>query len=192
MPKQQSVTLPTVDVEVKALNKTSATATFKPDKAFAAQITKRLAPYKHLPRTFKPALEAVADYVRGEMIVRTFKSEGPGWKPLAPRTINERMAQGYGGPHPVLVRTGDLFDELTKKSHPKHVEIIKTGKNARIEIGGSSQKFIQNQTGKGEGMQRLPRRAMIPGTGNVPMSPRDHVRIKQIITKSISKHQGRR
>lgn len=39
-----------------------------------------------------------------------FRAEGPGWKPLAQRTQNERAAQGYDPKHPILERTG-VFKE---------------------------------------------------------------------------------
>lgn len=171
-------------IDVKDLDGTS-TATIIVDKNYFARISGRLEPYKALPRTFRPALERIANHVRVHMIPTVFEREGPGWKPLARRTVAERIQAGYGGRHPILRRSGDLFKELTDKSHPNHIEVIKVGKNARIEIGGSSEKFIQNQLGRGEGDQRLPKRAMIPGTGNIPISDRDRLAIKVIIQQSI-------
>lgn len=177
--------LPDFSFEVAELNKAKGTVTIKADKASFASATKRLNAYKALPFRFRPALEGISNYVRMEMIPATFTKEGPGWKPLARRTVAERIQAGFGGHHPILKRSGDLFKELTEKSHPRHIEVIKTGKNARIEIGGSSEKFKQNQSGRGDPGQRLPQRPMIPGTGNIPISQRDRLAMKAIIMRSI-------
>jgi hypothetical protein len=155
-----------------------------------SDITGRLKPYKNFPITAKPALSKVADYVTMEMIPRTFQQEGPGWRPLARRTKRERSAQGYGPSHPILIRSRDLFKELTEKSHPKHVEVIKTGKYARITVGGSSEKFTRNQTG--DKSLRIPSRPMIPGTMGTELPDRDRQAINRIlittITKDLQKH----
>lgn len=181
--------LPTISVEIAELNRATNRVTITQDKqAFSLG---REQPYKALPNAFRPALEKIADYVRTEMIPRTFTKEGPGWAPLAGRTVSERIAAGYGGHHPILRRSGDLFKELTERSHPHHLEIIKVGKNARIEIGGTSPKFKQNQTGIGEGSQRLPQRPMIPGTGGLQIPDRDMVAMRQIIIKAINQKMSR-
>jgi Phage virion morphogenesis family len=155
-----------------------------------SDITGRLRPYKNFPITAKPALSKVADYVRMEMIPRTFHQEGPGWRKLSRRTKKERAAQGYGASHPILIRSKDLFKELTDKSHPNHVEVIKTGKYARITIGGSSEKFIRNQTG--DKSLHIPSRPMIPGTMNTSLPDRDRQAINKIlvttITEDLQKH----
>lgn len=155
----------------------------KVNPQFASSAINRAEPYKNFPAKAKPALVAVGDYVRTEMIPRTFRNEGPGWRHLALRTRHERAAQGYGAAHPILYRTGDLFAELTQKSHPKHIEIIKTGKNCRIEVGGSSDKFVRNQSGSAE--FHIPPRPMIPGTGNLPLPDRDRRNIQEILYNSI-------
>ena len=151
---------------------------------FASTVTNRLRPYKNFPVTMRPALEKVADYVRLTMIPETFRQEGPGWASLAPRTRSERAYQGYAPSHPILIRTRDLYRELTEKSHPKHVEIIKTGKDARIVIGGSSDKFKQNQQGvPGQG---LPARPMLPFTQGRTRGDEAHKRkIINIMQKEI-------
>lgn len=177
--------LPTLEVEVRELNKATGTVTIVADKSYMAKARGRLTPYKSLPYLFRPVLEKLGEYVRTEMIPRVFEREGPGWAPLARRTVAERIQAGYGGQHPILRRSGDLFRELTDKSHPKHIEIIKTGKNARIEVGGSSQKWIQNQLGEGDPGQRLPRRSMIPGTGNLPIEARDRMAMEAIVHRAM-------
>lgn len=182
-----NVTIPGVGM-IESPNKNRASVKITVDKAAMAAVVHRLAPYKNISRLFKPALEEVADYVREEMIPDTFHSEGPGWPQLAHRTQHERQKAGYPPRHPILKRTGDLMKELTEKSHPNHIEIIKTGRFARIEIGGSSKKFIENQLGLKSA--RLPARPMIPGTGNVPLQSRQQTDIANIIRRSIQQTYG--
>ena len=43
---------------------------------------------------------------------RNFTSEGPGWAPLKPSTIRDRIAQGYS-PGPILTRSGDYKRAMT-------------------------------------------------------------------------------
>lgn len=159
------------------------TMTIRANPAWASLVTGRVEPYKNLPNKFAPALEAVADYVRGNMITAVFKAEGPGWRQLAARTRAERLVSGFNPEHPILRRTGDLFNELTNKSHPKHVEQITTGANARLTIGGSSQKFVENQLGRSD--LNLPARPMLPGTGGLSISPADDDAIKTIFTQKL-------
>lgn len=146
-------------------------------------LAERTQPYKNFPNTMRPALEKVADYVRIEMIPRTFQQEGPGWRQLSRRTQRERTEQGYGAKHPILIRSKDLYKELTEKSHPKHIEVIKTGKYARLVLGGSSEKFTRNQ--KGDKSLHIPPRPMIPGTGGMSLPEQDRARIQDILTTSI-------
>lgn len=152
---------------------------------WTSDVAGRLRPYRNFPYRAKPALEKVADYVRMEMIPRTFQREGPGWRKLSKRTQRERLEQGYGARHPILIRTKDLYRELTEKAHPKHVEIIKTGKYARVIVGGSSDKFIKNQSGNW--MEHIPARPMIPGTEWLPLPVRDRRAIKKILEDNIKK-----
>lgn len=177
--------LPNLRPIVEDINATSSTVKIFADKTFYSEAAGKIEPYKSLPKTMKPALERVGNYVRASMIPRVFEQEGPGWAPLARRTISDREKLGFQGPHPILQRSRDLFKELTQKSHPHHVEIIRTGKNARIEIGGSSAKFIENQGGRKEA--RLPKRSMIPGTRGVPIKDRDRTALQDIIIRAVKK-----
>lgn len=182
--------IPSISVDVADITKSRPTVKIKQDKAYYAAIAKKTRPYKALPQKMKPALEAVGEYVRKEMIPRTFQREGPGWAPLSLRTQREREFQGYDGRHPILRRSGDLYNELTQKGHPSHIELIRVGKHARIEIGGSSKKFIENQMGVKE--QRLPARHMVPGTGNIRVENRDRARMAQIIRRTLNKELQRK
>lgn len=153
----------------------------KPDSFY--NISRALRRYKALPLYFRPALEQLGDYVRTTMIPRTFEQEGPGWERLAPKTIGQRIRDGFPPDHPILIQTGDLYAELTEKSHPKHIEIIKVGQMARIEIGGSSAKFIENQTGTG--LPNLPARPMIPGTGWLQLPDGDRKEMHRILERAM-------
>lgn len=184
MPSQRySNTLPSINLEVENIRKGKPRVVITQDKAFYSTVSDRLKPYKSIPSKFRGALEGVAEYVTQEMIPRTFKDEGPGWLPLARKTQIERAMQGYNPQHPILRRSGDLYNELTDRSHPKHIEVIRTGKYARIEIGGSSEKFIRNQLGDSE--LNIPARPMVPGTGGAPINDRDKKAIEEIIRKAL-------
>lgn len=177
------------EAEVASIKQKQSRILITPSKSSISRAIDRVQEYKALPRKFRPALENVADYVRREMIAGTFVREGPGWPQLAKRTQVERESLGYGAQHPILKRTGDLYNELTEKSHPKHIEVIRTGRNARIEIGGSSKKFVENQMGMPG--QRLPSRPMIPGTQWLKLRDRDRIAINDIIKKSLTSKQKR-
>lgn len=161
---------------IRDIDKTHSTVRITADKRSTGR------PYKSLPYTMRPALEKIADYVRVTMIPNTFKAEGPGWKRLSRRATTARIAAGFR-PGPILYRTGELFDELTDRTHPRHVEIIKVGKYARVEIGASSVKFLENQ--QGIAAKHLPARPMIPGTGNIPLQDRDRDAIREILYKAV-------
>lgn len=177
--------LPLPTMEVQDVAQGRSTVKIFQDFALYTAAAKRRERYKALPQRFRPALESVSEYVREQMIPEIFNKEGPGWRPLAKRTQEERRSQGVTPNHPILIRSRDLFEELTEKSHPAHIEIIKVGRSARIEIGGSSDKFIQNQTGVGEPGQRLPARPMIPGTGWMEIPIRHRFAIRDIVGKLV-------
>lgn len=175
--------LPDFKPIIGELNRSKSTIKIGVGPGFYRTLNKELAVYKQLPELFRPALQKIGDYVRMEMIPRTFEAEGPGWAPLSRRTVSERVHWGHR-PFPILQRTGDLMRSLTQKSHPNHVEIIKVGKYARIEIGASSQKFVENQMGKAE--TNLPARPMIPGVKGLPLPDRDRLAMQGIIRKSLN------
>lgn len=177
--------LPTFGEDTLRIKHSNSKIIIGVDKNSVSQMLGRLDAYKALPRKFRPALGEVASYVTQSMIPEIFAKEGPGWHSLAKRTQIERRMQGYGASHPILRRTGDLFSELTERSHPNHVEIIRTGKNARIEIGGSSTKFLENQMGKSS--VRLPARPMIPGSKGQTIASRDKMAIELIIKRVITR-----
>lgn len=158
-------------------------ATIKFNAQTVSDVTRRAKPYKAFPETARVGLEKVADYVRLTMIPETFHKEGPGWRQLSRRTRQERAAQGYNPRHPILIRSRDLYRELTDKGHPRHVEIIKTGKDARITIGGSSEKFVRNQLGNRQ--FNIPPRRMVPGGKDPEIPAKDQQAIQGILERAI-------
>lgn len=182
--------LPTIDFQVNEINRAQdSRVRIGVANSFHHNVGNQLKPYQRLPELFRPALEQIGDYVRINMIPRTFQQEGPGWAPLSPRTIADKQRLGWAN-RPILQRTGDLYRELTNKSHPKHFEIIRVGKMARIEVGGSSQKFLELQ--RGVVNRHLPSRPMIPGTGGTPLAERDRIEIRRIIRRAIRQRSQRR
>lgn len=177
--------LPTIRVEVENVKRTPIKARITQDKSAYARLARRTEPYKSLPNKFRPALEQVADYYRRVIMKRVFKQEGPGWVGLSQRTQRERQSMGFKPAHPILQRTGDLMRELTERSHPSHVEVIRVGKNARIEIGGSSKKFIENQTGYSPTAPNLPQRQMLPGAGSKLIEQGDKIEMRRIINRVV-------
>ena len=70
-----------------------------------------------------------------------------GWRPLAERTVNERIKLGYGGRHPILERGGDL-----KRGFNWHMP-----SNTVATIDNKVEYFPIHQLGKG----RVPPRVML-------------------------------
>lgn len=69
-----------------------------------------------------PELDKMAEDLREEWravtpaisrrLAARFKSEGPGWAPLAESTQRDRLRRGYGAAHPILERKGDLRESF--------------------------------------------------------------------------------
>jgi phage gpG-like protein len=85
----------------------------------------------------------IADAIR-EGFAESFRSEssaGDPWEPLAAWTIAERIRQGYGGEHPILVRGGDYRRSWVDDGHPDHVSRIELGGNEFSVVEGSSHAY---------------------------------------------------
>jgi hypothetical protein len=56
---------------------------------------------------------------------RAFSQQGPGWAPLKPGTVRQRIAEGYA-PGPILTRSGKYRKAMTKelKSHETQNQMI--------------------------------------------------------------------
>ena len=75
-------------------------------------------------RNFKPVFEAYWKYHQ-RSIERNFAHEGrpKRWKPLAPITIAERLALGFG-PGPILVRTGRMKRGFRARIGPRSYRVF--------------------------------------------------------------------
>jgi hypothetical protein len=104
-----------------------------------------------------PSWPAVVDAFR-VIVRRAFDTEGrstpSAWVPLTPRTQRQRQLQGYGAAHPILKRTGELFNSITGGGGG-FVESTKD----RLAIGTTDPVFWYHQSRLPR--KRLPRRAMV-------------------------------
>lgn len=82
---------------------------------------------QNVERPSKKKIKRVADAIRWGF-AENFADERAGdlgnWEPLASRTIDERISQGYPGENPILVRSGDYKESFTNQSDPDHVELL--------------------------------------------------------------------
>lgn len=63
-------------------------------------------------------------------IAENFRTESAGghtWTPLAPATVRERVRRGYGGFHPMLVRSAALWQTYTNANNPRHASELAQG-----------------------------------------------------------------
>lgn len=81
-------------------------------------------------------LTAVADPHFKSQILQNFTSEGNSkgpWAPLAESTVESRIAEGYPGENPILIRTGEMLSYLTGTPGVVHEE----GDALQLDIPGS-------------------------------------------------------
>jgi hypothetical protein len=80
---------------------------------------------------------AVGDTVR-DIFDSHFRTQGYSfipWGPLRPRTIAERIKQGYGGTGPILQRTGKYRKSFTVRGGDNYERTMITPKGWRMEFG---------------------------------------------------------
>lgn len=112
--------------------------------------------WNELEEQLDRASEAFAD-VAVDLVHRTLEEsfeaeqvDGEAWAPLAVKTVAERERLGYGGAHPILVRTGSLKRALTESSDPhQSMDIRGSGGDRSIRIGTDDPRFEWHQTGAG-------------------------------------------
>ena len=85
------------------------------DVAGDAQLQRSFSRFTENVKDYSPAFRSIAvEFHKGER--QQFDSEGAsgsgGWRPLAPSTVEYKLAHGY--PPDILVRTGRLRDSLAK------------------------------------------------------------------------------
>ena len=96
------------------------------------------------------------------------------WKPLRQYTINDRIAEGFPGEHPILTRTHRLRDSITKRIW-RNVAKVGTGleKAFTLHHGGLADL---------EGVQ-----VVIPARPFVMFNQEDPPAIKLIFEKHVNK-----
>lgn len=111
-------------------------------------------------QTMRPAWEDVGNLLLLDF-AQQFEAEGgylgagvaPVWPPLAPSTIRDRLAKGYG-PGPKLVRTGQLMGSVTQRG--ANGNIFELGDNS-VRAGTSYPIARYHQYGT----RKMPQRKMI-------------------------------
>lgn len=79
---------------------------------------------------------------------------GGAWTPLAPSTVRERARQGFGGPSPILFRTGQLAESLASRDAAGNVfEVTATS----LRVGSADRTANYHQ----RGTRRMPRRPIV-------------------------------
>jgi hypothetical protein len=78
-------------------------------------------PQRFAAKAFEPAFE-----VYSGAVTWIFASEGPGWAPLKPTTVEERFKLDYGPTRPILMREGELFRSLTEMNNPQHTIYVRS------------------------------------------------------------------
>ena len=108
--------------------------------------------------------EKVADAIRAQY-ARAFAGEGPiqgvAWSQLAPSTVRDRISKGFGGAHPILVRTGSYRASFTQQGAAGHIDDFReTGGGWSITVGSRDfrAKFLN------PGTARMPSRPVNEGT----------------------------
>ncbi len=86
-------------------------------------------------------LAGVSEVIR-RGFAENFANESAGdiapWQQLSPRTIIERINQGYPGDHPILVRSGAYRASFVEANAPGHVEDVSiTASGFTLEVGSS-------------------------------------------------------
>lgn len=99
------------------------------------------------------------DEIMQKSFEKNFSQGGSNWKPLSPSTISDRLRKGYNS-GPILVRTGNLKDEVTSlrgKVTTASKEVRMEWGIDQIRAGKEKAKFFTHQKGRGN----IPARPMI-------------------------------
>lgn len=97
--------------------------------------------FRALVRPRAADMRRVADAVRAGF-AENFEREAAGdfghWDPLAESTVEERIALGFPGERPILVRTGDYLRSWTDAGAPDHVEELTfEASGFRLDVGSA-------------------------------------------------------
>lgn len=119
----------------------------------------------------------VADFHMIE--ARRFNAEGPGWEPLAGPTVADRERLGYGGEHPILVRTDRLALSLTRSEGAESGDSVFRVEPDGFFVGTAVPYAHWHQTG-GTTEDRPPKRQL------VEISEPDKVRWMSILGRYLA------
>lgn len=122
----------------------------------------------------QPMAEAVV--IIREAIADNFAGEWDGeehWKQLAPRTVQDRIAKGYPGSHPILERSGDLKNSMKDSSD-----------NDSAEVGPSEDIPYAGVHADGSADGKIPQRDYLR------LNPRDEDRIEEKILDWLERNEG--
>ena len=109
-------------------------------------------------------IDVISDTMRA-IVRENFESEsgdGQPWTQLARQTVEEREQQGYPGEHPILIRSGDLFESATNPNDPDHVERVEGNlAGFSVLIGTNDPRATRLNNGGG----RIPARPFMTADG---------------------------
>jgi len=94
----------------------------------------------------------IGDSVR-EQFDDNFRLEGRGnrrWAALRPRTVRERVRQGYGGSHPILQRTGKYRRSFTQRS-AAYERVFSSANGWGMEMGSNDSRVDELEGGRPPG-----------------------------------------
>ena len=104
------------------------------------------------------AIRPIQDAIRATFAANFANERGDdrSWAPLALRTIKERIRLGYGGAHPILIRSGEYRRSFVEADDPQHV--------SQSEIAGGKWRIEEGSSDKRAGTLEF-------GSDNVPPRP---------------------
>lgn len=119
--------------------------------------------WRNLDRHLEEPVARIGGDALRRAFAENFSSEGHGeWAPLSEATtVPERIALGYPGRHPILVREGDLRESVTNLGHPLHVEEMQNWGGGRLTLSLSSEDPRYERLHFGDEDEKLPARPMM-------------------------------
>ncbi len=110
--------------------------TLTPTAESIAGVTAMFERIEDIPLSFLWRAFPIAQAMYAEDVRRIFEAEGPGWKPLASRTIENREELDYP-PGPILVREGWLLSSLTDMGFLPEMRAVKTMEGPEEHMTGA-------------------------------------------------------
>lgn len=116
--------------------------------------------FERIAKPDKRQLTSVASAVRkgfDENFASESSAAGP-WTALAAATVAERIAQGYGGEHPILRRTGSLRASFVQDGGDHVERFTPEGDGWLLEVGSAHELAAIHE----RGAQHIPARPISP------------------------------